>query len=163
MSAEREIRIFINSVRYEVEASLFSDENEEEFLENVFASDTEPEKMQIKTVGAFRVEGNRAIVSYSETEVTGMEGSLTEISFDMRDTGIITMTRTGAVSTALVFEKGKRHHCVYQTPYMPFEVCVRTLNVKNSIDTNGCLELEYVVEIRGAKAEKNKFSIRIMD
>ena len=163
MSAEREIRIFINSVRYEVEASLFSEENEEEFLKKVFNSETEPEKMQIKTVGTFHVEDNRAHISYKETEITGMEGSVTQISFDMRDTGIITMTRTGAVSTALVFEKGKRHHCVYKTPYMPFEVCVKTLNVKNTIDINGCLELEYVVEIRGAKAEKNKFSIRIMN
>lgn len=163
MSAEREIRIFINSVRYEVEASLFSDVDADELVEMVMDGAVEPEKMQIKTVGSFCVDGDRCCIAYRESEVTGMEGSVTEISFDMKDSGIVTMTRSGTVSTALVFENGKRHHCVYETPYMPFEVCVKTLNVRNDIAVNGCMEIDYIVEIRGAKAERTKFSMRIMD
>lgn len=163
MSAEREIRIFINSVRYEVEASLFSDMDADELVEMVTDGAVEPERMQIKTVGSFCVDGDRCRISYRESEVTGMEGSVTEISFDMRNSGIVTMTRSGAVSTALIFENGKRHHCVYETPYMPFEVCVRTLSVKNDIGASGLMELDYIVEIRGAKAERTKFSMRIAD
>jgi uncharacterized beta-barrel protein YwiB (DUF1934 family) len=162
MLAEKEIRIFIHSVRYEVEASLFTDADDD-IIEMPADGETEPEKMQIKTVGKYTVDGDRLRISYQESEVTGMEGSETEISFDMRDTGVVTMSRTGVVSTALIFESGKRHHCVYQTPYMPFEVCVKTLNVKNNIGDNGCLELDYIVEIRGAKAERTTFSMRIMD
>lgn len=162
MATEKEIRIFINSVRYEVEASLFSGD-EEDIIEIEEDGEIEPQKMQIKTVGRYVIDGDRCEISYDESDVTGMEGSVTSISFDMTDSGVVTMSRTGSVSTALVFENGKRHHCVYNTPFMPFEVCVKTLSVNNLIDKEGRLELDYIVEIRGAKAERTKFSMKIMD
>lgn len=162
MAIEREIRIFINSVRYEVEASLFSGD-EDDIIEMDENGEIEPERMQIKTVGRYVIDGDRCEIRYDESDVTGMEGSVTSISFDMADNGVVTMSRTGSVSTALVFEKGKRHHCVYNTPIMPFEVCVKTLSVNNRIGEDGRLELDYIVEIRGAKAERTKFSMKIMD
>lgn len=164
MEEKKDVKIYINSVRYEVEASLFTEETDEQtvFLPSA-DGDAEPEKTQIKTHGVRCVKDGRTEISYEETELTGMEGSRTIISYTMADKGVVTMMRTGAVSTALVFEKGKRHHCVYQTPYMPFEVCVRTLEVKNDIDTTGCMELDYIVEIRGARAEHTKFSIRVIE
>ena len=162
MAVEREIRIFIDSVRYEVEASLFSGDEEIDVIDDDFDG-LEPEKMQIKTVGRYVIDNNRCEISYDESDVTGMEGSVTSVSFDMSDSGVVTMSRTGSVSTALVFEAGKRHHCVYNTPYMPFEVCVKTLSVNNRIGEDGSLELDYVVEIRGAKAERTKFLMKIMD
>ena len=163
--AVREIRIYIDSTRYEVEASLFSGdfEDDEAALLRVGVDAPEPERTEIKTVGTLRIDGGRAEISYDETEVTGMGGSRTAVSFDMKEPKVVTMMRSGPVSTALVFEKGKRHHCVYSTPYMPFEVCVRTLDVNNSIADKGILELDYIVEIRGARAERTKFYMRIMD
>ncbi len=165
MAAARDIRIYINSVRYEVEASLFSDDDSEALLElfDCEAGDPEPERTQIKTVGTFTVDGERAEIAFDETELTGMEGSKTSVSFDMSQPGVVTMLRTGSVSTALVFEKGKRHHCVYNTPYMTFEVCVHTLDIQNSIAEKGTVNIDYIVEIRGARAERTKFSMRIMD
>ena len=165
MAAEREIRIKINSVRYEVEASLFSAEELEDvaLTEEDIESALEPERMEINTEGVFSVSDGRVEVSYDESEATGMSGSRTAVSFDVNDEGIITMLRSGSVSTALVFEKGKRHHCVYSTPYMPFEICVKTIDVKNLIAEAGTLELDYVIEIRGAKAERNRFSMKIID
>ena len=68
----------------------------------------------------------------------------------------------GVVSTALVFEEGKRHHCVYNTPFMPFQVCVHTLTVDNRLLTEGFVDLDYVVEIRGAQAERTKFRMELL-
>ena len=76
---------------------------------------------------------------------------------------MVSMIREGVVSTALVFEGGKRHHCVYNTPYMPFEVCVNTLSVENKLEKDGTLFLDYLVEIRGAKAERTKFEMKIIE
>ena len=165
MSAKRDIRIFIKSERYEVDASLFSEELEQDAVRMFPERDSaEPEKMQIKTEGAFTVtDDGKVQISYDETELTGMKGSSTVVSFDMKEPNTVSMIRTGAVSTTLVFEKGKRHHCVYSTPYMPFEVCVRTLDVVNALVDGGKLSIDYIVEIRGARAERTKFSMRIMD
>ena len=101
-------------------------------------------------------------LTYEESEITGMEGSRTSVIFDLDSPGLVSMIRNGTVSTALVFERGKRHHCVYNTPIMPFEICVRTIKVENDILEQGRLRLDYVIEIRGAKAECTKFELDII-
>ena len=155
-----DIRIKIHSVRFEVEASLFSDETDGE--EIVDERGAEPETVEINTVGKLRDDGERIEVSYEETEVTGMEGSTTSVTFAKGQEGIISMIREGAVSTVLVFEEGKRHHCVYNTPFMPFQVCVHTLKVENRLLDEKYIALDYIVEIRGAKAERTRFRIDIL-
>ncbi len=161
---EKEVRIHIISTNYEVEASLFSLEEDEAISEEDISAMLEPEKTEIKTFGTFSVtESGRAEIAYEESEATGMSGSKTVVSFDISHPEIVTMTRTGTVSTTLVFEKNKRHHCVYNTPYMPFEVCVKSVNVNNTVMLAGTLELDYFVEIRGARAERTKFFMKIMD
>ena len=162
---KREVKIRIESITYEVEASLFGMDEADvmELDESDIQAEIEPDKIEIKTFGVFSIDGDRAEISYEESEATGMEGSITSLSFDMREVGLVTMARTGIVSTVLVFERGKRHHCIYQTPYMPFEICVNTLDVRNRIAEAGTLELDYVIEIRGAKAERTKFMMKIMD
>ena len=155
-----EVRIRIRSVRYEVEASLFSEEDEA--LRIRTSGEPEPETIEIHSVGIFSEQDGRVELSYDETEVTGMEGSRTAVSFAAAQAGIVSMIREGAVSTVLVFEEGKRHHCIYNTPIMPFEVCVHTLKVENRLADEGWLDLDYIVEIRGAQAERTKFRMELL-
>lgn len=156
-----EVRIRLRSIRIDSEASLFSEEEDREGRLNVEA-DPEPESIEIHTIGRRRLEKGRVEISYEETEVTGMEGSTTAVSFMADQPEVVTMTREGAVSTTLVFEAGKRHHCLYKTPIMPFEVCVHTLKVDNRLARERYLELDYIVEIRGARAERTKFRMELL-
>ena len=119
----------------------------------------EPEALEINTDGFISHKDGRVEFTYDETELTGMEGAKTSISYSENDPSLVTMVRTGSVSTALVFENGKRHHCVYKTPYMPFEVCVHTVKVTNEIETKRSLFIDYIIEIRGAKAERTKLEL----
>ena len=165
LSPAEEVRIKIKSVLYEVTASLFSDDgDEEEALERALPveDEIEPEELLISSIGRLKREDGRFEVSYDETEATGMEGSVTSVSFAEDQPGIISMMRSGSVSTALVFEEHKRHHCIYNTPYMPFEICVHTLKVENKLLEEGTLSLDYVIEIRGAQAERTKFNMQIL-
>lgn len=158
-----EIRIKINSELYEVEASLFSDEsNIEEFFEGSEDGTVEPDIMEINSLAVISDDGERVTVSYEETEATGMDGSNTTVSYLKSEPSVITMTRDGIVSATLVFEEGKRHHCIYKTPFMPFEVCVHTKKVVNRLLDDKYIELDYIVEIRGAKAERTKFKMQIL-
>ena len=62
--------------------------------------------------------------------------------------------------SALVFEEGVRHVCVYTTPELAFEVCVNTAKVVNNITTNGGeLFLNYTIEFRGAEKESTSIHI----
>ena len=160
---KKDIRIKIHSELFDVDASLFS--NEDIDVDNLPISEEspEPEILDINTLGSYTDDGERISISYNESEATGMEGSITTVTFLKSDPSIISMIREGLVSTTLVFENEKRHHCLYKTPFMPFEICVRTIKVSNALLAIGTLSLDYVVEIRGAKAERTKFSMQILN
>ena len=166
----KDIKMKIISRRYDVEDSLFSkivvEQNENEIEEDIFFDDLsfdEEEIIEINTEGTMKIDGTQVSLVYEESEITGMEGSSTVISFDSDNSGFVSMIREGAVSTTLLFERGKRHHCVYNTPIMPFEICVKTLTVENEILTSGRMKLDYIIEIRGAKAERNKFEMSVIE
>ena len=160
---KKDVRIKIHSELYDVDASLFSNDDIDFDDLPMSEESPEPDILDINTIGSYLDDGERISISYDESEATGMEGSVTTVTFLKSDPTVLTMIREGLVSTTLVFEEGKRHHCLYQTPFMPFEVCVRTIKVSNSLLGVGSLKLDYAVEIRGAKADRTKFSMQILD
>ena len=119
--------------------------------------------IEIYTEGRLRITPERVSLTYEETEITGMEGAKTMVSFVKSQPELVTMSRTGAVNTALVFEPKKRHTCCYKTPYMPFELCVRTMSMDNRLESDGEMALEYIIEIRGATAEHNTLFLKLFD
>ena len=141
---------------------MFSQEEDETILWSAEEETAEPEVIEINTLGLWKEEEGRVEISYEESEATGMDGSSTAVSFLSAEQGVVSMIREGAVSTVLVFEDGKRHHCVYHTPFMPFEVCVYTKKVENRLMEEGVLELDYMIEIRGARAERTKFRMEVL-
>ena len=161
----RDIKIKIRSVRYDAEESLFSKlmGDDEGTVESEVLEFDESEAIEINTEGKLKDDGERVEVLYDESEITGMEGSHTSVYFEKKNEGLVCMHRSGSVSTSLVFERGKRHHCVYNTPIMPFEICVRTIKVENRMLSDGILSLDYVIEIRGARAERTKFELYIVE
>ena len=140
---------------------MFSDEEEPLSWSSV-GEENEPEVIEINTLGTMKEDGGRVEISYEETQATGMDGSSTAVSYLSDEPGVVSMIREGAVSTALVFEAGKRHHCLYHTPFMPFEICVYTKKVENRLMEEGYLELDYMIEIRGARAERTQFRMELL-
>ena len=163
----QEVRIKIKSILYEVQASLFSEEeedNEDLSIAIPCEESISPDEIIISTEGSLKIEDGRFEVSYKESEATGMEGATTSVSFAENQPEIVSMIRSGSVSTALVFEERKRHHCVYNTPYMPFEVCVQTLHIDNQLlSPTATLDIDYLVEIRGAEAERCRLHLEIKE
>ena len=165
---EEEVRIKIRSELFEVEESLFSDlPEDEDDLEEAIADalaegEDETDVLEINTFGRYTHDGGRVTFSYDESEENGMQGSVTAVTYMQENPDVVSMIREGAVSATLVFEEGKRHHCIYNTPIMPFEICVKTIKVVNRLSINGSLELDYIIEIRGAKAERTKFYMQVL-
>lgn len=108
----------------------------------------------------FRQNGG-VVIRYEESELTGMEGCITKLMFSKSKPDFIVMMREGSVHTSLSFEAGKRHISTYNTPYMPFRLCVNTLRVKNTFIENGEIEVEYLIEVRGLSTEKNTMNIKV--
>jgi uncharacterized beta-barrel protein YwiB (DUF1934 family) len=163
---KKSIRIKLTSLREASNDSFFNeilggepmDELEDEIPEE------EPEgPIEMFSEGELYITDERVIIAYDESELTGMEGSHTQVRFERNMPELVTMMRHGNVNTILVFEKGKRHICTYQTEYMPFEICVNTKEVINTLLENGRIDLDYIVEIRGAQAERTQFTIEIFE
>ncbi len=175
----KRVAIFMTVERYGVAADLFeewinvmdSGEIVASMTEPALDEDGDPDQTQQSEMfcnGRLRLTDDEFSLSYEETELTGMEGTQSQLSFRRDTPGLISLLRTGTVTTALVFEQGKRHVSVYQTPYMPFEVCVYTLKVNNGLDVRdghvgGTLELDYIVEIHGARAERCRMRLEIRE
>lgn len=121
----------------------------------------EKETLEMITQGLVRVRGGRVEIVYDEGELSGMEGSRTVVSYAAHDPDTVSMIRSGAVSTALVFERGVRHLCTYETPYMPFQIGVFALSVDNRLESEGVICLDYLIEIRGAQAERCKMTMTV--
>ena len=167
---KKSIRIKLTSLREATNDQFFGqmlgdeiDEFEDEELP-IEEEENEPEgPIEMFSEGELYITDDRVIIAYDESELTGMEGSSTQVRFEKNAPELITMMRSGNVSTILVFEEGKRHICTYQTPYMPFEICVYTKKVKNNLLESGVIDLDYIVEIRGAQAERTQFKIEIFE
>lgn len=122
--------------------------------------DNSADRIDVTTEGVIRRRDGRVELEYFETELTGMAGACTCISFEEDNPEIVTMIRTGTVTTALVFEEGKRHVCAYNTDEMAFEICVNTSKVDNRMTAQGGeIILDYCIEFRGASTEHTLIQI----
>ena len=102
-------------------------------------------------------------IKYDETELTGMAGATSTVTYRTADRGLVSMLRTGMVTTAMTFKAHHRSICTYETPYMPFSIGVHALTVDNRLDSEGILKLDYIIEIKGARAERCEMTMTIQD
>ena len=102
-------------------------------------------------------------VTYDETELTGMAGARSTVTYRTADRGLVSMLRSGLVSTAMTFKAHHRAICTYETPYMPFSIGIHALTVDNRLDTEGILKLDYIIEIKGARAERCEMTMKIQE
>lgn len=156
---KRNVTVKIETKRSELVSSLFENADLELPEEAGFAHDED--EAEFCTEGRLITNANEVRLLYEESELSGMENSIACLSFLRESPGILTMTRSGEVNTALVFEEGRRHICVYHTPFMDFEVCIKSFLVKNALLETGRIDLDYIVEIHGAKAERCRMTITV--
>ena len=153
----------------ELMMGILSEDNEaaaSEEAENAADGDSE-ENMEFITEGLLTCQFDpdsgvkTYTITYAESELTGMEGSQSSILFRTDDPGLVHMVRTGTVSTALTFRAHCRALCTYNTPYYPFQVGIHSLLVDNRLQEEGRLTLEYIIEIRGAQAERCRMDMQV--
>ena len=140
--------------------SIFDRAADELMIEESFSVMDSEGTIETSLYGELDYVGDAYTLCYEE-ETEGMGGVNTEVKFDLNRPEEISITRTGAIDAFMYFEKGKRHICVYNTGIMPFEICIYAKDVDNRLLTDGCLEINYLIEIKGACAQKTTFKMEI--
>lgn len=117
--------------------------------------------IELITGGQYSHRGNETIFSYMETEMTGMEG--TKTTFSVKPDMVI-LTREGTTSSKMVFEQGKKHVFLYETPYGATSMGVDTHRIRTGIDdVGGDIEIEYTLDVDNRVVSQNSFLINIRE
>lgn len=119
----------------------------------------EPDSMELMTEGTMEMTEDGLRFSYQETELTGMEGTTT--SFEVRGSQVI-LTRTGSVCSQMVFEEGRQHTSLYETPFGEMSVDIQTSRLRHNLtESGGLMDLRYSIAIEHAATGRNAFKIRV--
>lgn len=120
------------------------------------------DEMELVTPGRLEREAGGGItVSYQETELTGMEGTTTVVRVDGP---CVTLLREGTINSQMVFEEGRRHLSMYETPYGSLSVGIDTRRMKSTLgERGGDLEIDYAIEIDNLLAGQNFFRMNVRE
>ncbi len=123
--------------------------------------DGEDSRIEFVTDGLFHFENGEGGFSYMESELTGMEG--TKTSFTVSPLGVV-MTREGSLNSRMIFEQGKKHNFLYETPFGATTMGVNTKSVMVDLDENGGdMEIDYVVDFQHSVVGHNLFKINVRE
>ena len=98
-------------------------------------------------------------LEYDESALTGMEG--THTAFQIRPQAVV-LRRSGTFRSQMIFQPGKKHYSMYETPYGTMSLAIVTGEIKNDITAEGgTLEIRYDIEIEHQLAGESRFLIQV--
>ena len=117
------------------------------------------DKVELVTEGKLAREAGNYIITYSESEMTGLEGTVTTIQVNPAQDQV-TLIRVGQFNSQMVFQEGRRHLSMYNTPYGAMAVGVNTRHMFAELsDAQGEIEVDYNIEVDHSVAGRNIFKI----
>ena len=119
----------------------------------------DPDETELMTEGTMALTEDGIVLSYEESELTGMEGTTT--TFEVKGPRV-TLTRSGAVNSQMVFEEGRQHTSLYETPFGELSVDIQTSELKHNLsERGGLMEIKYSIAVEHTVTGRNCFKIRV--
>lgn len=119
----------------------------------------DPDAQELMTEGTMTLTEDGMVLSYQETALTGMEGTTTR--FQVQGPRVI-LTRSGAVNSQMVFEAGRQHTSLYETPFGELSVDIQTSVLKHNLtERGGLMEIKYSIAVEHTVTGRNCFKIRV--
>ena len=124
--------------------------------------DAPPEVIELVTEGQLRgSEREGYTLSYQESELTGLEGTLTTFQVEPHQ---VTLLRVGEFNSQMVFQLGRRHFSMYETPYGALSVGVNTHDLRAELgEHGGKIQISYAIEIEHNVAGENSSLIDVRE
>jgi len=113
-------------------------------------ADTEPEVIELVTEGTMEFRDGGWDICYEESALTGLEGVTTTFRVEP---GKITLTRTGRLSSQMVFQQGVAHESLYQMEFGALLLTVQaTFLYFDIVPDGGVIDLSYTIDIENSAA-----------
>ena len=124
-----------------------------------YFDDVDPDATELVTEGTLELMEEGLRLTYQETSLTGMEGTTT--TFEITGPQV-TLRRAGTVNSQMVFEEGRQHTSLYETPYGELSVDIQTSALRHNLsDRGGLLEIRYSIAVEHTVTGINSFKIRV--
>ena len=118
-----------------------------------------PDAQELMTEGTTTLTEDGMVLAYQETALTGMEGTTTR--FQVQGPRVI-LTRSGTVNSQMVFEEGRQHTSLYETPFGELSVDIQTSVLKHNLtERGGLMEIKYSIAVEHTVTGRNCFKIRV--
>ena len=96
---------------------------------------------------------------YHESALTGMEGTVTTFTVEGPR---VTLTRSGSVNSQMIFEEGRQHTSLYETPFGELSVDIQTSRLRHNLtERGGVMEIRYSIAVEHNVTGRNCFKIRV--
>jgi len=120
------------------------------------------ESMEITYRGSYRQFVGKHIISYEEYFEEAASSPAKSTNLMKIEKNAIQITKKGAVTTQMYFEKGKKHFGSYQTPFGNFDMVIYTekLTVKETEQTVTA-DIIYQLSLNGSHVSKCKLRMEI--
>ncbi len=117
-----------------------------EVINHQTIDDTKDEIFE-RAQGSLYIKDNKAYIIY---KLTSDEGETSVVVTVKKD--IVTVKRTGSVSSKMIFDKNKKTQLKYNTMYGSIDTVIDTQKIVNAItEDGGKLRLVYTLTMQGAK------------
>ena len=124
-----------------------------------YFDDVDPDATELMTEGMLELTETGLRLTYQETALTGMEGTTT--TFEVGEHQVI-LTRRGGVNSQMVFEEGRQHTSLYETPLGELSVDIQTSALRHNLtERGGLLEIKYSIAVEHTVTGRNSFKIRV--
>lgn len=119
----------------------------------------DPDATELMTDGVMELTAAGMTLTYQETELTGMEGTTTAFQVEGPR---VTLTRMGKVNSQMIFEEGRQHTSLYETPYGELTVDIQTSLLRHNLtERGGVMEIRYSIAVEHTVTGRNCFKIRV--
>ena len=124
-----------------------------------YFDDVDPDETKLMTDGTMEVTEEGYLLTYQESELTGMEGTTT--TFEVKGNQV-TLTRSGAVNSQMIFEEGRQHTSLYETPFGELPVDISTSSLRHNLtERGGIMEIKYSIAVAHTVTGRNCFKIQV--
>lgn len=115
--------------------------------------------IEVVTPGEFYKENDEFIAVYNETELSGMEGTVTKLRVKDK---LVTLEREGSIATKMEFEEENVTVSLYNTPYGVLELKITTTELDVNINENGGeANIAYEMSVGGQKPLNTELKLKI--
>lgn len=107
--------------------------------------DQEPEVIELVTEGILEHRDGCWYITYQESDLTGLQGVTTNFCIESDK---ITLTRTGKLSSQMVFQPGLLHNSLYQMEFGALMITVCASQIRHDLsEKGGTVDLVYAIEV----------------